>query len=254
MSTQTDRKITMIIPVPVPPEALDAFAKQIPPEFERPGLTVEFVCPRNGARLVDSYYELALAEAFVLDAGVKAAENGADAICINTMSDSAMHALRSRLDIPVIGPCQASFLTACMLGKKFSVITMWPQWNIIYEKTATEQGITGRMASVRNIGVRPDTAELLSGKEEVVFAALEREARAAIEEDGADVIVLGSTTMHQSHAYLSEKLPVPVLNPGLVSLKLCEMFLDFGIAQSRTAYRKPEAPNDTVFDAVPPLF
>jgi len=26
------------------------------------------------------------------------------------------------------------------------------------------------------------------------------------------VIVLGSTTMHQSHAWLSERLPVPVLN------------------------------------------
>ena len=41
-------------------------------------------------------------------------------------------------------------------------------------------------------------------------AAIRAQTRAALEEDGADVICLGSTTMHQAAAYLAERLPVPV--------------------------------------------
>jgi len=241
------RKITMIVPVPVPPEALEMFAAQIPPAFKRPDINLEFVATRDGARILDSYYEMTLADAFVLEAGIAAADRGADAICINSMSDSALNALRSRLDIPVIGPCQSTFLTACMLGKKFSVLTMWDQWRPLYEKTLTEQGLHHRLASIRSIDVRPDSSELLAGKEEVVFAALEKEGKAAMTEDGADVIILGSTTMHQSYEYLKERLSVPVLNPGLISLKICEMFLDLGLTQSGNAYPAPEHRNDAAF-------
>jgi len=45
----------------------------------------------------------------------------------------------------------------------------------------------------------------LEGKEEVIFAKLKAEAEAAMAEDGADVIVLGSTSMHQSAHWLAEE-------------------------------------------------
>ena len=96
------------------------------------------------------------------------------------------------------------------------------------------------MASIRHINTRPDVQELLEGKEEIVFGKLEEQGLKAINEDGADVIIIGSTTMHQSHAYLADKLPVPVINPGLVAYKICEMFLDLGISHSKHAYSSPE--------------
>jgi allantoin racemase len=107
-----------------------------------------------------------------------------------------------------------------------------------------EYGLESRCASLRSINTRPDLAELLEGKEEVVFAKLEEESLKAINEDGADVIVLGSTTMHQSHRYLQEKLPVPVINPGQVAYKLCELFLQLGLKHSKKAFASPEMPND----------
>ena len=71
---------------------------------------------------------------------------------------------------------------------------------------------------------------LFTGKEEEIFQKLTAEAQQVIDEDGAGVILLGSTTMHQSHAYLRERLEVPILNPGLVAFKLCENLLDLGLA------------------------
>jgi allantoin racemase len=78
----------------------------------------------------------------------------------------------------------------------------------------------------------------------VIFQKLEDESRKAIEEDGADVIVLGSTTMHQSHAHLESVLPVPVINPGQICYKFCEVFLELGLSHSKTAFPTPEMPND----------
>ena len=171
---------------------------------------------------------------------MKAEYEVCDAVCINTFSDSALASLRSRLSIPVIGPGIASFHTAAMLGNKFSILTMWPQWIPMYRDSLKKYGLESRLASIRHINTRPDVEELLEGKEEIVFGKLEEQGLRAINEDGADVIIIGSTTMHQSHAYLADKLPVPVINPGLVAYKICEMFLDLGISHSKHAYSSPE--------------
>ncbi|GER08440.1 hypothetical protein JCM17843_27500 [Kordiimonadales bacterium JCM 17843] len=86
---------------------------------------------------------------------------------------------------------------------------------------------------------------MLEGKEDVVFEKLEQESLAAIEKDGAHVIVLGSTTMHQSHGYLAERLPVPVINPGLTAYKMCELILECGLSHSKRAFPTPECPKDS---------
>ena len=249
-----DIRIKIIVPVPLPPEAVAGFAAQMPPGLVRPGITVDFTGIRAGTTCLDSQFEATLADAFCLEAGIRAEQEGYAAICLNSMSDSGLAALRSRLSIPVTGPGRASFHLAADLGKRFSVVTMWPRWRWIYDKLALETGLSGRLASVRDINVRPDTQELLSGKEDSVFALLEAECRKAIDEDGADVIVLGSTTMHQSHRYLSERLEVPVLNPGLVAYKQCEMLLDLGLSHSKRTYMPPENPADDVLSGVPSVY
>lgn len=243
-----NRRIRMIVPVPVPEAALAGFASQIPAHLVRPDISVEFTCAARGGATLDSPYEGAIADAFCLEAGARAEAEGFDAVCINSMSDSGVTALRSRLSIPVVGTAQATYLVACQLGRRFSIISMWDRWRWLYEKVLGEQGLEDRLASIRSIGVRPDTAELLAGKEDSVFPLLLEAAQAAIEQDGADLLILGSTTMHQSHAFLAERLSVPVLNPGLVAFKSCEMLLDLGLAHSKRRYPGPERTADGIFD------
>lgn len=247
-------KIKMILPVPIPDEALAAFEAQVPVSLQRPDLQIDFCAAKNGGKILDSYYEMTMADAFVLEAGLSAQAEGYDAVCINSMSDSGLAALRSRLDIPVVGPGQACFLTAAMLGHQFSVITMWDRWKPLYRKVALELEMQHRLASIESIDTRPDAEELLAGKEEVVFAKLEAAARRAIDDHGADVIILGSTTMHQSAEFLSDALEVPVLNPGLIALKQCEMLVQLGLSHSKLAYQAPEALNDGALASVPSVF
>ena len=247
-------RILNVVPVPVPEEALAAFAEQTPASAMFPGFENVFVAAKAGGSVIDSPYEQTLCDAFVLDAACRAEDEGYAAVCVNSMSDSALAALRSRLSIPVVAPSQSSMLMACQLGKRFSIITMWPQWHSLYTKVATEQGLTSRMASIRDIGVRPDAEQLLAGKEDFVFAALEEQCRLAIDVDGADVLILGSTTMHQSHAYLAERLEVPILNPGVIAYKMAETLVLLGLSHSKKAYPSPARPQDNLFDPIVGLF
>lgn len=241
------KRIKMIFPVPMSEATRPLVESQLPDSMVRDDIDVSFVGAGQVMTLADSFYDMAIMEAAVIEAGMKAEEEGFDAVCINSVSDSGLSPLRSRLTIPVLGPAIASFHTACMLGHKFSVLTMWPRWYPLYRKTIKEYGLESRLASIRSIDVRPDTEALLQGKEDVVFGKLLEAGRRAIEEDGADVLVLGSTTMHQSHSFLEKNLNVPVLNPGVIAYKQCEMMLDLGLCHSKVAYPSPEVHKDQAF-------
>jgi Asp/Glu/hydantoin racemase len=127
---------------------------------------------------------------------------------------------------------------------------MASRWKPLYKKALDELGLHHKCASVRAIEVPPDNQGLLSGKEDAVFPLLEAAARLAIEVDGAEVLILGSTTMHQAHAYLEARLPVPVINPGPLSYKMAEAALGLGLRQSRQAYPKPLHPRLDMLEAM----
>lgn len=239
-----EHRIKVIVPIPMDEAGVANRASQLPAPVIAPGFRPEFHAVTWGAALGDSYHDMLLMDWTVFQAGVKAEEEGYSAVLIDTVSDSGLRPLRSRLTIPVLGPGEASFHMAMSLGKSFTVLTMWDEWFPLYEKTITEYGLWQRVASLRSIRTRPDVTELLAGKEEIIFDKLRVEAMKAIEEDGADVIVLGSTTMHQSAAWLAENLPVPVINPGLVAYKQAELLVQLGLSHSKKAFPAPEVGND----------
>ncbi len=96
--------------------------------------------------------------------GFASEDEGYDAVVMDTVSDSGLAALRSRLSIPVLGPGLVQQHVAAMLGKRFSILTMWERWRPLYEKTMAEYGTRHYCASIRSIGKRPDQEQLLAGR------------------------------------------------------------------------------------------
>jgi allantoin racemase len=244
------KRVLVIIPFPMSEESRDQRRAQLDAGQLGPDIEFVFESVRAAPKNYVSASDMALAEFGALEAGLEAEARGFDAICIDTMSDSGMAGLRSELSIPVIGPGRASVLMAMMLGHRFSIIAMWPHWQHLYRKTMVELGVEDHCASVRWIDSSPDNQSLLAGKESDIFPALEAVAWRCIKEDGADVILLGSTTMHEAHAYLAERLPVPVVNPGPLTYKLAETVLGLGLSHSRGAYPTSLAPRRDVIHAM----
>jgi allantoin racemase len=242
-------RVLVVVPFPMSGENRRAREAQLGAVQLGPGIEFHFRPVRAAPANYTSEHDSVLADVSILDACKRAQDEGYDAVCIDTMSDSGLAAARSVLDIPVIGPGRASMLAALMLGERFSILIMWERWRHLYRKTLAELDLGRRCASIRSIGVQPDNQSLLAGKEEEVFPRLLDAARTCIERDGAEVILLGSTTMHQAHGYLAARLPVPVINPGPLTYKLAEAALALGLKHSRKAFPKPLAPRLDVIDA-----
>jgi Asp/Glu/hydantoin racemase len=244
------KKILVIVPFAMSADNLLLRQQQLAGLQFGPELVFDYRCVKAGPVNYSSHHDFVLADASIFEAGCRAQDEGYAAVCIDTMSDSGVAALRSVLDIPVFGPGKVSMLTALMLGDRFSILTMASRWKPLYKKALDELGLHHKCASVRAIEVPPDNLGLLSGKEDAVFPLLEAAARLAIEVDGAEVLILGSTTMHQAHAYLEARLPVPVINPGPLSYKMAEAALGLGLRQSRQAYPKPLHPRLDMLEAM----
>ncbi|HSF93699.1 MAG TPA: aspartate/glutamate racemase family protein, partial [Thermohalobaculum sp.] len=236
------KRVLVIVPFPMSEENRGQRQAQLHAVELGPGISFEFESTRIAPRNYVSASDMALADMGILEAGLGAEARGYDAVCIDTMSDSGLAALRSELSIPVIGPGRASMLMAMMLGNRFSIVAMWPHWRHLYDKHLKELGLGHACASIRSIDVAPDNQALLGGKEDEIFPLLEACARTCIDEDGAEVILLGSTTMHQAHGYLAQRLEVPVINPGPLTYKLAEAVLGLGLTHSRRAYPVSPAP------------
>jgi allantoin racemase len=92
-------RIKFIIPFPFDEEGIANRAAQIPGALLGPDTEVECVPVRNSATLVFDMY--------IAEAGLRAEEEGYDAVIMDTVSDSGMYALRSRLSIPGSAPASS---------------------------------------------------------------------------------------------------------------------------------------------------
>jgi allantoin racemase len=245
-------RIKYIIPFAWGADGLAARDARVPREALSPGTEVETVAVRNhpveGGTLV-SYYESALLDVFMLDAAVTSEAEGFDAVVMDTSSDSALYALRSRLRIPVLGASIASYAIAGLLGSRFGIVCYREEHRRFYESKLELYHVRDRCVSVRPCGVKPDYEALFDDDDEAEFERLTAAGREAIELDGAEMIVLGSTTMAQAQPYMTAQLGVPVINPGAVAIKLAETLVALGLSHSKLAFPAPHALQDAVWAA-----
>jgi allantoin racemase len=61
-----------------------------------------------------------------------------------------------------------------------------------------------------------------------------------VEEDGADTIILGCTSLIGFDEWLKEELKVPVIAPANLAIKILELLVDLNLTQSKKTYKTPE--------------
>lgn len=192
--------------------------------------------------LFDSWHDKMIALMAIFEAAMHAEQEGFDAVCIDSVGDSGMEPLRSVLSIPVIGGAIVSYHTALTLAERFSIVTLWEGWAESYHRTAAAYGVAHRLASIRAIDSFPDVVNLLAGHESEIYPKLLDASRKCIDKDGAEIILLGSTTMHQAAEFLAKHLEVPVINPGILTYKYAELLVSLKLSHSRKAYPSPRYP------------
>lgn len=201
-----------------------------------PGVEFKVESLEYGPSSIETMYDEEIAAPWILEKVKKAEEEGFDAVVIDCMGDPALSGARELVDIPVVGPCQATMAVASTLGEKFSVVTVLESAVPIFTKKAKEYGYDNLMASVRYIDV--PVLELEKRRKEVEEALI-RESRKAIEEDDADTIILGCTGMIGMAKAIQDAIGLPVVDAGVTPFKYALMLVELGLKQSRKVYPKP---------------
>ena len=231
-------RILVLVPFALDEQGLANRKSQLAEAGVRSDVEYDFHPVKAGPSSFQSPHDWLLLDVAIFEAGLDAERDGYDGVVIDTASDSGVDALRSVLDIPVLGPGKASLLFALTLGKSFGVLAQWEPGLARMRKSLADWGLAAHCAGVEHFDTEPDFAGLIGDKRDEVFPKMEAAALRLVE-GGADVVCLGSTTMHEAHGHLSERLPVPVVNPGPLSYKLMEMLLASGLTHSRSAYPRP---------------
>lgn len=246
----SDRRILVIVPFAMEEAALAARSAQAAEYGARRGVTLEFRPVRVGPTSFVGNHDWLLADLGVFEAGCRAEQEGFAAVCVDTMSDSGVAALRSVLDIPVVGPGRTALLLAVTLGTTFSVLALWHPSVVRYRSAIADLRLQAQCASVRSLDLEPDFVRLLEGKEDEARRRIVEVGRACVADDGADVLVLGSTTLHKAAAWLGEAVDVPVVNPGPASYAMAELLVDTGLSHSRSCYLRTPAPRLDLYAAM----
>ena len=246
------RILCIVTSVNSPDEVLQR-QRQIPSGLLDPDTVLVFKTVAFSGHKSETFYDDCISEAAVLQAGIDAEADGFDAVYIDSVSDVGLFPLRSRLRIPVVAPGQVAYHVASLLGARFSIIASWPQWEHFYRRNLRLYGMEAKLASIRFTGTRPTSVlSTFAGPSATKnIEAVVAQGRLAIEQDGADVLMLGSTSMAPSFSYLQAAVDVPVVSPGPWACKVAETLVKLRTGHSKRTFASPEVNSDALIRAFP---
>ncbi len=153
----------------------------------------------------------------------EAEADGCAAGIIGCFYDGGLRELREALTMPVVGMGEASMLLAATLGHRFSIIVGRRKWIPKMSDNVVLLGLERRLASFRSVEM--GIPEVAANPKEFLDRVL-REGRRAIEEDGAEVIVLSELTSPEFWPRAEAELPGPLVDPGVACWKWAELVAD----------------------------
>ena len=151
-------------------------------------------------------------------------KEGYDAVIIGCVGAvEAEYVIKEALSIPVVGVSESGFLLATLLGTNFALITYTDKTYGWLYRTVRQYGLQDKCVSIRqaNLGI----SEILK-KTEVAYERTLEQAKLAVEEDRAEVILLGSIGFAGLADYVRKRIEAPVVDPLEAGVKFAEMMVD----------------------------
>lgn len=193
----------------------------------------EVICkPTPGAPLFIETYEDILQAAPGMIELLRGNEDQFDAFVIACHDDPNLDAMKEMTAKPVVGIGEASMKMASMLGHRFSVVS------------TMKHSIPNKEALVRKLHLEGALASVKAPPEELAGASDEekylRAAQLALEEDMAEVIVLGCAGMAGLDKRLSAELGAPVLDGVACALIIATGLVKYGVSTSKVRRYNPD--------------
>ncbi len=226
------------------PNISESVSDLIRAEAERcaaPGTTIEVLTAPFGVAYIETRFE-ALVGAYA--AAQLAAEHHArfDAVVVAAFGDPGLAGLREVLPCPVTGLTEAALASACLLGKRFSIVAISQRIRAWYRETVQAAGLNGRLASIRGLDEPLADIGNVQGSQGDRLVDL---ACACVDEDGADVIVLAGAPLAGLARTMRCRLPVPAVDGVSSAVRHAETLVALapGRARRGSFAAPPSKPN-----------
>jgi Asp/Glu/hydantoin racemase len=173
-----------------------------------PGTTTSVITAPFGVAYIETRFE-SLIGAYAT--ATVAAEHWRkhDAIIVAAFGDPGIAGLREALDIPVVGLTEAALMSACLLGKRFSIVAISNRITAWYRECVEANGLISRLASIRCLD-KP--LQDIGRVQDDHGAQLQALCESAIDNDGADVIIIAGAPLAGLARSIKDRIPVPVVD------------------------------------------
>lgn len=144
---------------------------------------------------------------------------GHDAVIVAAFGDPGVAALKEVMPVPVVGLTEAALASACLLGQRFSIIAISQRIQAWYREVVEANGLIGRLASIRALDRPLASIGNVQGEHAEALRTL---CERAVDEDGAEVIILAGAPLAGLARSLRGRLPVPVVDGVSSAVKHAE--------------------------------
>jgi len=213
-----------------------------------PGTAVTGLTPEWGPESAESWLDSYLSAAAVMDVLRTYAGPPYDAVVMAGFGEHGREGVRELVDVPVVDITEAAAHLACLLGRRYGVVTTLERSCGQIEDSLELAGVGRNCAAVVGTGLGVLDLGDVARTEAAFLAAAERCRRA-----GAEVLVLGCAGMTGLQRAVGDKLGVPVVDGVGAAVKLAEGLVGLGLTTSRAgSFAKPEPKERTWRPVRPP--
>lgn len=187
-----------------------------------PGTVIEMAYAKEGPASIESMYEEYIAIPGYTQNMKRLENEGYQAAIVGCAGDPGIDAYRELCtSMLIVGPGMTSLHAAAMLGRRFTLLTVADSMIPSSYQLVQKAGLTRKLASIRAVEI--PVLELAHNRAQTVEKLLQI-GREAIEQDRADVLVLGCMSMAflEVAEELQARLGIPVINPAKAALKFAE--------------------------------
>ncbi len=194
----------------------------------RPDTTIDGLTADFGVPYIATRSELAIAGYALLD-GLARHHEGYDAVILGAFCQALVPAAKELIPLPVIGIAEAGLRAAQIFGQRIAIIGLGTPDRGSNEAIVAELGMGPAIASIRRL---PLSGTALTERQADAEAMVIVQAKKAVNEDHADVLVFGGAAFAGMAERLRDHLPVPAISPVSQAVALAEI-------AARTGWRNP---------------
>ncbi|MFD6168380.1 aspartate/glutamate racemase family protein [Streptomyces coeruleorubidus] len=200
-----------------------------------PGTAVTGLTPAWGPESAEGWLDSYLSAAAVLDTLRTYDGPPYDAVVLAGFGEHGREGVRELVGVPVVDITEAAAHLACLLGRRYGVVTTLARSVGQIEDSLETAGVARNCAAIVGTGLNVlDLGD--DERTETAFLAAAERACAA----GAEVLVLGCAGMTGLQRVVGEKLGLPVVDGVAAAVKLAESLVALELTTSRAgSYAEP---------------